>query len=184
MSRNAAWGWDGMTHSHMVDKMKKGWRSGSGTSCGYGSQLDQTHEIRSLLPKLVAEYDIHSIADVGAGDMNWMLPTFVDFYQGYDIFPRRAVVEKFDATAEVLPDRYDLILCRHVLNHISPKLALDALRNFKSSGSTWLLMTMSVAQGEYWMIHGLSYGSQAIATYQDCEGWILELFNLETVNFG
>jgi hypothetical protein len=117
---------------------------------GPGSTLESTFEIRKVLPKLINEYKINSIADVPCGDLNWMKE--VDLknvnYSGFDIVPN--IVEKnrmtfsdmqfqvFDAVEEILPEK-DLIICRDLLIHLTNEQSRKVLANFKKSGSKFLL---------------------------------------------
>ena len=113
--------------------------------CGSGSVFENTEGTRKLLASLTAKYNIRSISDAGAGDLSWIhateWPHEVE-YRAYDIFPRHEDVNEFDITSQVLP-KADLILCRHVLNHLFrwPDRCQQAMKNFVDSGSTYLLAT-------------------------------------------
>jgi hypothetical protein len=90
----------------------------------------------------------------GCGDFHWMkdLALGVEEHIGVDIVqelveqnqqlhggPKRRFL-KLDITRDHLP-QVDLILCRDCLVHFSFQEVFNALRNFKKSQSTYLLMT-------------------------------------------
>lgn len=166
-----------MTRQHMADKMRKGWNSNE-TPCGSGSEIRNTERVRSALVEIVEEYGIKSISDAGAGDRRWIkrldLPVR---YQGFDLVVRNKEVTQFDITQQILPTA-DLILCRHVLNHLSVKFAIDALDNFVASGSRYLLMTNCDNQVQYWQQFGVSM-LEPIRTWTDVQKWRLELYDIE-----
>ncbi len=127
---------------------------GKESHSGEGSGLDQTAEIRKVLPQLLQELRIKTMLDAPCGDWFWM--SKVDLgkvkYTGGDIVPElitrnteqhgttdRTFTVLNIATSE-LPT-VDLVFCRDCLVHLSFKQAKQALRNFKKSGSTYLLTT-------------------------------------------
>jgi hypothetical protein len=134
------------------------WESGlPETPCGRGSMLENTEEIRAWLPDVIERYDVKSIADIGCGDQNWIhhcLPDGIE-YDGYDLKPRRQDVTTFDVSSEVLPWKYDLVLCIYVLNHLKPDMAERAIRMLKESGAKYILMSYS--DGDQYAIHGMNY---------------------------
>ena len=171
-------GYDGMTKAWMLTRMKMGWKSDE-TPCGRGSELEHTRLVSALLPQLMLDYKLTILADAGAGDCHWIKEVaWVSgvLYKGYDLVPRHKLVKQFDLTTEVLP-RADLILCRHVLNHLSVQYALDAIQRFRESGSTYLLMTNCVNQQVYWHKHDVKV-HKPIATWKDATKWWLELHDL------
>ena len=126
------------------EKFKRGWEGGlPETPCGSGSRLRNTARQRAWIPAIVAAHRIRTIADIGAGDLNWMnhikLPDGVE-YRAYDLVPRRPDVQPFDLVAEVAP-KADLLLCLWVLNHLPFDQCRQAIENLKASGSTYLAMT-------------------------------------------
>lgn len=126
-----------------VSKFERGWTSGlPETECGFGSKLTNTAEQREWIPNIVEKYRIHSIADIGAGDLNWI--TKMDMgdviYTAYDLVPRHPSVHPFDLVKQVAP-RVDMILCLWVLNHLPPDDSRKAIANLKASGSKYLMMT-------------------------------------------
>lgn len=127
-----------------VDKYKKGWMGGGKeTPCGYGSTMSATVDQRKFIPKIIKQYRIKTVADIGAGDLNWMknvnLPKSVT-YTPYDLVPRETSVIEFNLLEEI-PPKVDLIMCLWVLNHFPYDDCLKALKNIKASGAKYLLMT-------------------------------------------
>ena len=109
--------------------------------CGRGSVFELTTKTRMLLEDIVSKYEIKTVSDAGAGDLSWVHATNWDIeYTPYDIRKWHPDVTQLDITKEVLP-RTDLIVCRHVLNHIPHELQLEAIDRFRESGSTYLFMT-------------------------------------------
>jgi len=135
-----------------VAKYQKGWTGGlPETRCGYGSKIDQTEAQRGWIPRMVEKYEIHSIADVGAGDLNWIKlvewPHPVD-YRAYDLVPLADNVTKFDLIHEV-PPQSDLIMCLWLLNHLPEHHARVALDNLRASGAKWLMYTWWSAMADF-----------------------------------
>ena len=116
-------------------KYKQGWTGGlPETECGFGSKLEQTKAQRDWLPKIVKDYGITSIADIGAGDLNWMRHVNLGCdYQGYDLVPRHPDVKPFDLLADPMPVA-DCYLCVWVLNHFPADAALLALQRLQTGG--------------------------------------------------
>jgi hypothetical protein len=97
------------------------------------------------------------LLDVPCGDLAWMsrfLKTRNDVdYTGIDIVPNliehhkqtfKHPAWKFetrDIVTSPLKERYDLILCRTLLQHLFTSDALKVLENFSRSGSRFLLLT-------------------------------------------
>lgn len=131
------------------------WRSGlPETPCGAGSKFERTEIVRKFIPEVIEQFNVRSIADVGCGDQNWIhhcLPEHV-VYTGYDVMPRQQDVQPFDVSREVLPWKFDLVLCIYVLNHMYPDQAERALRLIKESGAKYLLM--SYCDGDQYAIPG------------------------------
>ena len=175
-----------LTHEAMLAKMTKGWRSNE-TPCGAGSEKANARDAAKTLLSVCADLDVKLLADVGAGDLNWMqdvqLPADIK-YHPYDLVLRHDTVAEFDCTTEVLPHAYDLVFCRHVLNHLSIERARNTLMNFKESGSEWLLMTNCQNQITYWQGGGIwPIVKPAAKTYPDCNKWWLELYHLPSIDF-
>ena len=111
--------------------------------CGRGSCFENTKLTRNLLERCIQKYDIKTVSDAGAGDMSWIktLNWNVE-YTGYDIRQWTSDIVLFDVTKDVLP-KTDLILCRHVLNHLDGELAEEARNRFEESKSKYILITCS-----------------------------------------
>ena len=126
-----------------VTKYEKGWTGGlPETQCGSGSMLRNTKAQREWIPQMVEKYGIRSIADIGAGDLNWIRKMSlgrVD-YTAYDLVPRHESIIRFDLVAEI-PPPVDMIMCLWVLNHFPMDNSRQAIANLKASGSKYLMMT-------------------------------------------
>lgn len=127
-----------------IEKYKRGWVGGlPETPCGYGSLKGTTAIQRTWIPEIVRRFRIKTIADIGAGDLNWMktitFPRNVT-YTPYDLVPRAESVIKFDLLNEETP-KVDLVICLWVLNHFPMEEALKAMDNIKASGSKYLMVT-------------------------------------------
>lgn len=120
---------------------------------GQGSNLKQTETIRRELPKLFKQLHMKSVLDIPCGDFYWFrhMDLLEDVrYMGADVVPELidALCVTFpfiqfqvmDATTSVLP-QVDLILCRDMLGHFSNVDVRLALKNFRLSGSKYLLAT-------------------------------------------
>lgn len=132
-----------------------GWWSGE-TVSGQGSELKVTHKMRQELSALIKRFGITSIADAPCGDLNWMRHVEIGTcrYIGIDIV--QDLIEKniktFGSTREFRHlnllentiERVDLIICRDMLAHLTYEQAVTALRNFKQSGSKYILITTNV----------------------------------------
>ncbi len=124
-------------------KFRRGWTGGlPETPCGYGSRLDQTVRQRDWIPQLIDRYEIRTIADIGAGDLNWIhhMDLRGAHYQAYDLVPRAPTVEPFDLVKQI-PPAVDLILCLWVLNHLPFEHSRRAIANLRASAARYLLMT-------------------------------------------
>lgn len=126
------------------EKFEKGWHGGlPETPCGYGSRVSQTVAQREWIPRIAEQYGVRTVADLGAGDLNWMQrvhwPAGVT-YAAYDLVPRHPSVQPLDLTAQVAP-RSDLLLCLWVLNHLPLDAARAAWANLNASGSRYLMLT-------------------------------------------
>jgi hypothetical protein len=123
---------------------------------GTGSGLAATEKIRRGLLDTIQRLNVRTIVDAPCGDYYWLstvdLSRNLTWYQGFDIVPQlieqnksRYATDKisFQATDLIkqVPPRADLILCRHLLIHLSFEDGLRVLRNFKRSGSRYLLIT-------------------------------------------
>jgi hypothetical protein len=140
------------TFSNIYDR--GGWVGVPTTASGSGSTMEQTAVVRRDLPAFLAELGARSLLDAPCGDFHWMQSCDVDLdrYIGVDIVrpliddnrrryggPTRTF-DVADLAADPLP-QVDVVLCRDCLVHLTLHDALAVLRNFKRSGSTYLLTT-------------------------------------------
>lgn len=132
------------------------WRGHESVS-GQGSDLDTTEVLREYLAVWLAnsQVPIRSMLDISCGDFLWLshVKEIKNIrYIGGDIVPEliRQNRERYvhpnlefqvlDATTSRLPE-VDLILCRDTLVHLTNREIDMALKNFRASGSTYLLAT-------------------------------------------
>ena len=117
-----------------VAKYVKGWASGlPETPCGNGSRLNTTKAQREWIPRVISRYGIKTVADIGAGDLNWIAGINLGDveYTPYDLVPRKPGVIQFDLIHEI-PPKVDLIMCLWVLNHLPYDHCKQAIREHKS----------------------------------------------------
>jgi hypothetical protein len=107
------------------------------------------HELSALLKR----FGINSMADAPCGDFNWMRHVDMNcFYTGLDVVAE--LIEKntrlFGSPTRQFKhanlidnviDKVDLIICRDMLAHLTDEQIFKVLRNFKASGSKYLLAT-------------------------------------------
>jgi hypothetical protein len=130
------------------------WGSPASVS-GVGSSLEQTAGIRRELPALFARHQIRTLADAPCGDLSWIRHVTgleLDRYIGIDIVAElikslaceppipNAEFRQLDVVSDPLPPA-DCILCRDLLVHLSNQQVYRCLRNFRASGSKYLLTT-------------------------------------------
>lgn len=171
--------------------MAKGWGGGlsDGTPCGSGSTLENTQNVRKWLPVVFDRYAIRSVCDAGAGDLHWISKVPMDGidYRAFDLVPRHEKVERADITAQILP-KCDLILCRHVLNHMAPHQVFDALDLF-SDAARFLIATQhpkgvkdmrNLGAFNGWDLSDEPFGlPEPLETIDDCNGYQLSLWRLK-----
>jgi len=133
---------------------------GSAPTSGPGSTTESTVAIRSWLPRLIEQLGVKTLLDIPCGDYSWMstLDLPVD-YIGGDIVTAlihenqaryadaRRQFQELDITCSPLP-MADLLLCRDCFLHFPNAAILAALTNIKASGSTYLLTTSFMDQGD------------------------------------
>ena len=121
---------------------------------GMGSLLESTNNIRRELPYIFEKLEIKTLADAPCGVGDWLthITANLQYYFGYDIVvdavlkrvQNNSALNHFfsiaDITDQVLPS-VDAILCRDCLVHLSNDLVISALKNFKKSGSKYLIAT-------------------------------------------
>lgn len=127
---------------------------GSQSRSGEGSGPVQATEICRRIPELLKQLRAESMVDAPCGDLFWISKTSlpVQRYLGVDIVSdliringeRYGNEQRSFAVANLVADelpKADVILCRDCLVHLSYKDSLKILRNFKRSGSSYLLTT-------------------------------------------
>jgi glycosyltransferase involved in cell wall biosynthesis len=121
---------------------------------GGGSTLLQTEKLRGELPRLLTDIGADSLVDAPCGDFNWMRHTELGIakYIGVDIVEDLIADDQrrygdtrrgfmcLDIIRDKLPQA-DVILCRDCLVHLTFEQALNAISNFRRSGTTYLLTT-------------------------------------------
>ncbi len=133
----------------------RGWLEPESVS-GPGSTLRRTGVIRRKIPALFRDLRVRSVLDAGCGDFNWFqameLELELDRYVGVEVVEELVTINQerygndrrqfvsLDVTRDELP-RVDLILCRDCLVHLKNGQIRAALRNFRRSGSIYLLAT-------------------------------------------
>jgi len=137
-----------------IEKYQKAWQSGlPETPCGSGSKMENTKQQREWIPEIIKNFNIKTISDIGAGDLNWIstigLPDDVT-YTPYDLVPRHPKVVEFDLLANV-PPKSDLIICLWLLNHLPREQQEIAMENIKSSGSRYLMITNTPKWNQYYI---------------------------------
>lgn len=130
------------------------WRDKESVS-GNGSNLESTAAIREALPRLFESMGINSLLDISCGDFWWMSHIKeIQWlrYIGGDIVTElihqnrerymhpNLEFQVLDATKSHLPE-VDIIFCRDTLVHFDNHSINLALKNFRASGSKWLLAT-------------------------------------------
>lgn len=125
-----------------VTKYEKGWHGGlPETECGYGSKVSATVIQRKVIPEWVAKYGIKSVADIGAGDLNWIKLINVGCpYKPYDLVPRHPEVKRFDLLKDRMPQA-DCYMVLWVLNHFPEKQAEHAINKLTRTKARWLITT-------------------------------------------
>lgn len=119
---------------------------------GCGSCLKSAATAIRIIPEIIRDHDVKTIADCPCGDLNWL--GTIDMkgvdYRGYDVVEQLIGLNKqkhpekrffvFDAMADVIPPA-DLIICRDFLFHLSFGEGNRVIDNFRKSGSKLLLTT-------------------------------------------
>ncbi len=131
---------------------KNAWGNAESRS-GPGSTSHATRSISESLAALVKELEVRTLVDAPCGDF-WMRRAQLELesYVGVDVVQQiindnnrmyssaRHSFVKLDLTRQPLP-RADLIVCRDLLIHLSYRHVFDVIRNFKRSGSKYVLCT-------------------------------------------
>ncbi|CAH1792606.1 unnamed protein product [Owenia fusiformis] len=141
---------------HLKDSTYSGLQaSGLGSNLFFAQEFMATLHIVMNWIKAQTKSDLISILDVACGDMQWMsrfLTTRDDvIYTGLDIVPdlinhHKKNYEKYnwifathDITLDVFPGRYDIIICRMMLQHLKHHDAVRALSHM--ANAKYILLT-------------------------------------------
>jgi len=122
---------------------------------GPGSTLKETTAIREGIPELLKELNVKVLLDAPCGDFNWIQHVnlnFLDQYIGLDIVEVLVKKNKKEYEngnrlflhANIITDplpQADVILCRDCLVHLRFQDIMQALKNMKANGITYLLTT-------------------------------------------
>ena len=132
------------------------WRSSESIS-GSGSEIRNTRIISNILPKIIKKYKIKTLFDCPCGDMNYMSKILKRLkkknlkikYVGGDIVKNLIINNRkkypmykfihFDIINDKI-SKYDLIMVKDLLNHLSFNNIKEVLSNIKKSGSKYLLL--------------------------------------------
>jgi 2-polyprenyl-3-methyl-5-hydroxy-6-metoxy-1,4-benzoquinol methylase len=146
-----------------IYKQKRWMLTKLATESGDGSSIQATEKAQQIISNVIIKYNIKTMYDAACGDMNWMprvlekLPNVK--YTGADVASIKIkqhqkntklkyTFKHADVTNDKI-DKYDLILCRDVLQHIPHIDVFKALLNISKSGSSYLLATNYIKQPEY-----------------------------------
>ena len=119
------------------------------TTCGPGSTLVATRNVRDWLPGALERLGVKTLLDAPCGDRNWI--RLVDLpcaYVGVDEEPAHvaaaglygASVHQMDIRSDDLPE-CDAILSRDFFQHLSMADAELALANMRRTGAAWIITT-------------------------------------------
>jgi len=123
------------------------------TLSGNGSELENTVNLRIELPKIVLQFGITNLLDVGCGDWNWMSRVELPCnYIGIDIV--ESVIQRnskvyggpnksflvLDAVVDPLP-ACDAVLLREVVFHLSYSDIDRMIKNIFKTNATYILIT-------------------------------------------
>jgi hypothetical protein len=130
---------------------------GDDSVSGPGSSFMHTAEIRERLPLLIEDLQALRLLDAACGDFHWIreIKLGVEEYLGVDVLSQQIAQNnraygssrrkflRLDIRRDPLPEM-DLILCRDCLVHFCYENVFQAVRNFRRSGSKYLLTTTFV----------------------------------------
>lgn len=119
------------------------------TTCGPGSTLVATRNVRDWLPGALQRLSAKMLLDAPCGDRNWI--RLVDLpcaYVGVDHEPDHAEkaaaygadVKLLDICNDPLP-ACDVVLSRDFFQHLSMVDAERALENMRATGAEWIIAT-------------------------------------------
>jgi hypothetical protein len=133
------------TNTFIYDK----WYMGSGESkSGLGSSLEYTKNFRENLLRIFKYYSIKNCFDCSCGDWNWMkeIKNELPIYVGNDIVTTLIEQNNTNYKSENISfvsndmisqltsyddNHFDLILCRHTLEHLNERYNIDVIQQIK-----------------------------------------------------
>jgi SAM-dependent methyltransferase len=137
-----------------------GWYAPGGPGSGAGSAVAATKDLRALLERVVREWNVRRVVDVGCGDWQWA--SLVDWgqaeYVGYDLVPQlierlqrqhggpRVRFELMDGPDTFVPPECDLLFCKDVLQHLPNREVASMIARF-SPRATRLLWVNDIQAG-------------------------------------
>ena len=150
---------------NIFDKIYKNNKWGSKESkSGPGSEISRTKNIRLEIPKLIKNYNIKTLFDCPCGDVNWISQIFdkIPNYVGGDIskyviinnnkrYNKEFII--FDLRYDKI-NKYDLLLVRDCLFHLSYKDIFKVLENIKKSNVKFFLTTNFLNRKNYDIVTG------------------------------
>jgi len=140
--------------SAFTDIYKNHLWAGSESVSGEGSGLEFTRSIRTALPKLLSDLKVRTLLDAPCGDFCWMQKVSLELDQYFGIDIVRPLIEQNqslygngdrqflvrDLVNDELP-RADIILCRHLLIHLTFEEGIRVIKNFQRTGAHYLLIS-------------------------------------------
>lgn len=133
-------------------KMKRS--HGEQSLCGSGSWKEQARDAQEFIQEKIIEHQYESILDLGCGDWNWMEE--IDFkgakYLGVDadaeMIYNNSVKYAFNEISFRCADIFkmdipevDLVICRDVLFHVRPELAVCLINKLKQRSRLHFIST-------------------------------------------
>lgn len=125
---------------------------------GLGSVAENCRLIERAINFVFSKWDIRTVFDTSCGDFVWMPPILEKHpeveYTGNDIVGsliRKHTAEhagrqhwhflQSDAVTAGIPGSFDLVICRHTLQHLHPRDGIRLLQHCQASGSRLLLVS-------------------------------------------
>lgn len=131
---------------------------GEESKSGPGSGVARTTSFRAEIENLFQKLKPRTLLDAPCGDFNWLshFALGVDNYIGVDIVPdviadnqtKYANAQRTFLLRDIVCDdlpRADVVFCRDGLVHLNNADVFSTLKNFKRSGSVWLLTNTFVS---------------------------------------
>ncbi len=135
--------------------------NGGESLSGEGSIIKNTFLIREAITGILSEFNIKTMLDAGCGDWNWMkeISSFLPDYTGLDVAPfviegnkkyaKKNIRFINEASLSFLKriknKEFDLILIRHILEHLPTYYNIDLLNEVKRC-SKYALITSTLQE--------------------------------------